>query len=169
MYQKAAFPTACKTCRRRGRKCDRTLPTCMSCTERGVLCEGYVMRWVGVAARGKLAGETFSSSSKKGTKRSRRSAPSNSISPFTQQRLRSCRGQVEDRSDSLSETTPARTEALDSCILNKQRHHNDGSPLPKAKGPSPDGLSIIRQKGYDLSILTMPYSDNLRGLIDYCK
>jgi hypothetical protein len=52
------FGTACKTCRRRGRKCDRSLPTCRSCSERGVDCEGYVLRWVGVAARGHLAGQT---------------------------------------------------------------------------------------------------------------
>jgi hypothetical protein len=37
--------TACVTCRRRGRKCDKTLPSCRSCANRGVLCEGYVLRW----------------------------------------------------------------------------------------------------------------------------
>ncbi|KAI9150787.1 Beauvericin cluster-specific repressor BEA4 [Paramyrothecium foliicola] len=51
--------TACKGCRRRGRKCDRTLPTCMSCERRGIVCEGYVTRWPGVAARGKLAGKSI--------------------------------------------------------------------------------------------------------------
>ncbi len=51
--------TACKGCRRRGRKCDRTLPTCLSCKDRGVACEGYVTRWPGVAARGKLAGKSI--------------------------------------------------------------------------------------------------------------
>ena len=46
---------ACKTCRRRGRKCDRALPKCMSCHGRGVECEGYPLRWVGLAARGRMA------------------------------------------------------------------------------------------------------------------
>lgn len=50
---------ACKVCRRRGRKCDRTLPFCHACAQRGVQCEGYVTRWLGVAARGKLAGKTI--------------------------------------------------------------------------------------------------------------
>ncbi|KAH8174078.1 fungal specific transcription factor domain-containing protein [Sarocladium implicatum] len=49
--------TACKVCRRRGRKCDRALPFCHACKQRGVQCEGYVTRWPGVAARGKLAGK----------------------------------------------------------------------------------------------------------------
>ena len=51
-------PTACRTCRRRGRKCDKLLPTCQSCNARGSPCEGYVTRWPGVAARGRLAGKT---------------------------------------------------------------------------------------------------------------
>lgn len=50
---------ACKTCRRRGRKCDRSLPKCMSCHRRGVECEGYALRWVGLAARGSMAGRTY--------------------------------------------------------------------------------------------------------------
>lgn len=49
---------ACKTCRRRGRKCDRALPKCISCHRRGVECEGYPLRWVGLAARGHKAGRT---------------------------------------------------------------------------------------------------------------
>jgi len=51
-------PTACKNCRKRGRKCDRTLPACLSCGKRNVSCDGYVTRWPGVAARGKLAGKS---------------------------------------------------------------------------------------------------------------
>lgn len=59
MSQPTLHGTACKGCRRRGRKCDRTLPKCMSCKKRGVECEGYVTRWPGVAARGKLAGKSI--------------------------------------------------------------------------------------------------------------
>lgn len=37
--------SACETCRRRRRKCDKTVPTCRQCVDRGILCEGYVWRW----------------------------------------------------------------------------------------------------------------------------
>ena len=37
--------SACITCRRRRRKCDKTLPSCYRCEVRGILCEGYVWRW----------------------------------------------------------------------------------------------------------------------------
>jgi hypothetical protein len=50
--------TVCKTCRRRGKKCDKLLPECSTCVEKGIKCEGYVFRWSGVASRGKLAGKT---------------------------------------------------------------------------------------------------------------
>lgn len=59
MSHRSLHGTACKGCRRRGRKCDRTLPTCLSCEHRGVACEGYITRWPGVAARGKLAGKSI--------------------------------------------------------------------------------------------------------------
>lgn len=36
---------ACITCRRRGRKCDKTLPACGRCISSGGLCEGYLLRW----------------------------------------------------------------------------------------------------------------------------
>lgn len=51
---------ACKTCRRRGKKCTRELPTCESCKERGVECEGYALKWAGLASRGFLAGQDAS-------------------------------------------------------------------------------------------------------------
>ena len=49
--------TACKTCRRRGRKCDKTLPSCKTCQAKGLVCDGYAFRWPGMAARGKYAGQ----------------------------------------------------------------------------------------------------------------
>lgn len=51
---------ACKTCRRRGRKCTRELPTCHSCKNRGLECEGYELKWAGLASRGFLAGKDSS-------------------------------------------------------------------------------------------------------------
>lgn len=50
---------SCKTCRRRGRKCDRTLPRCMSCHGRDVECEGYPLRWIGLTAKGKRVVRTY--------------------------------------------------------------------------------------------------------------
>jgi hypothetical protein len=60
MSRNNLFGTACRTCRRRGRKCDRSLPTCISCRTRGVECEGYILRWVAVDgnARKTLSGQT---------------------------------------------------------------------------------------------------------------
>ena len=48
---------ACKTCRRRGKKCTRELPTCKSCEDRGTVCEGYALKWAGLASRGFLVGK----------------------------------------------------------------------------------------------------------------
>lgn len=59
MASSSLHATACIGCRRRGRKCDRTLPTCLACEKRGVSCDGYVTKWPGVAARGKLAGKSI--------------------------------------------------------------------------------------------------------------
>lgn len=55
----ATHPTACRTCRRRRRKCDKTLPSCQSCCDRSITCEGYVTRWPGIAARGRLCGKVI--------------------------------------------------------------------------------------------------------------
>lgn len=55
---------ACKTCRRRGRKCTRELPKCKSCLDKGIECEGYTLKWTGLASRGKLAGKTSMPKSK---------------------------------------------------------------------------------------------------------
>lgn len=49
--------TVCKTCRRRGKKCDKLLPECSTRVDKGIKCEGHVFRWSGVASRGKLAGK----------------------------------------------------------------------------------------------------------------
>ncbi|KAL2813174.1 hypothetical protein BJX63DRAFT_432223 [Aspergillus granulosus] len=49
----------CWTCKSRRRKCDRAHPTCLSCSQRGIACEGYGvrLRWgSGIASRGVFAG-----------------------------------------------------------------------------------------------------------------
>lgn len=57
MSRNNVYGIACKTCRRRGRKCDRTLPTCKSCHLRNVSCEGYTLRWVNASGQGTLGGQ----------------------------------------------------------------------------------------------------------------
>jgi hypothetical protein len=47
------------TCKVKHRKCDRARPSCRTCDERGVVCEGYEvrLRWgLGVASRGRFTG-----------------------------------------------------------------------------------------------------------------
>lgn len=60
------FGRACKTCRRRGRGCDRRLPTCSTCESNGLVCEGYLLQWPGLASRGKFVGKSIPVSTSKG-------------------------------------------------------------------------------------------------------
>lgn len=53
---------ACHNCRRSRLKCDRSLPTCSKCANRGQDCQGYgrLLRWEpGIASRGKMMGLTY--------------------------------------------------------------------------------------------------------------
>lgn len=67
--------SACKTCRRRGRKCTRELPHCKSCLDKGIECEGYALKWAGIASRGKLAGKTSLAPTEKVLPQRSRSSP----------------------------------------------------------------------------------------------
>ncbi|KAL3496404.1 C6 finger domain protein [Aspergillus germanicus] len=56
---KRRFHGGCWTCKVKHRKCDRARPSCRTCEERGIVCEGYDvrLRWgVGVASRGRFTG-----------------------------------------------------------------------------------------------------------------
>lgn len=51
----------CTTCVRRRIRCDRSLPTCVKCSKKGLTCPGYGPRWRwanGIAVRGHLKGRT---------------------------------------------------------------------------------------------------------------
>ena len=68
---------ACHNCRRRRLKCDRALPKCLKCIEKGQECLGYqrLFRWEqGVASRGKMAGMTYEQMTK-GSVMQRMSSP----------------------------------------------------------------------------------------------
>lgn len=56
MMEQRYHGAACRTCRRRGRKCTRELPVCQSCVDKGNKCEGYALKWAGLASRGFLSG-----------------------------------------------------------------------------------------------------------------
>lgn len=57
MASRHKYGTACKTCRRRGRKL-RQDPSCLSLVlEQRHRMRSYVLQWSGVASRGKLAGK----------------------------------------------------------------------------------------------------------------
>lgn len=127
------YPTACRTCRRRGRKCDKTLPACQSCKDdRSVVCEGYVTRWAGVAARGRLRGKTIPVLLDKDTidKRSvekgspSRTASSTALARWSPEAPRNRRRQSQDVSESqpdpaalvIKRIVPEPVDGVDSFI-----------------------------------------------------
>lgn len=70
---------ACKTCRRRGRKCTKELPRCKSCLDKGIECEGYALKWSGMASRGKLAGNTWLPLPQRDRTRAKSTTPKTSV------------------------------------------------------------------------------------------
>ncbi|KAF2496533.1 hypothetical protein BU16DRAFT_580652 [Lophium mytilinum] len=102
--------TACRTCRRQGRKCDKVVPACGSCVKKRIECEGYVLRWAGLASRGKNAGrqipvmENTAIHQKKQSKGTRRKL----------QRNRSAQNEIFDASRPLEQPeTPLLCESRD--------------------------------------------------------
>lgn len=75
---------SCVTCHRRGRKCDKEFPSCRACADRGVLCEGYALRWHDPVTSASLAtGQVSSgrrSSSRNETTKSSRPAEHRGVS-----------------------------------------------------------------------------------------
>lgn len=59
MANERYFGRACKTCRRRGRRCDRRMPSCNTCEASGQTCEGYLLQWPGLASRGQFVGKSI--------------------------------------------------------------------------------------------------------------
>ena len=89
-------PEACHNCRRRRLKCDRALPQCLKCIERGQECLGYqnLFRWEqGVASRGKMAGRTFGDLTKH--RASHDNSSPHSLSPVSHSSQPLSRGRIE--------------------------------------------------------------------------
>lgn len=168
MSQKASFPTACKTCRRRGKKCDRTLPSCMSCTQRGVPCEGYVTRWVGVAARGKLAGETLPNSRKKESKRLRQSSSAQLTSHLTAEASRNPEDVASSTPESIHTTVPLPAGDHQGSACRKHENAVDNNSPPTTVRHRYWFLTA-QQRAPRICINALPDADNLQDLIRYCK
>lgn len=69
---------SCHNCRRRRRRCDRSLPHCQKCRRVDEECLGYgkFFSWVnGVASRGKMMGKSFDKDVKAARKRKNITAP----------------------------------------------------------------------------------------------
>ncbi|KIW78847.1 hypothetical protein Z517_08686 [Fonsecaea pedrosoi CBS 271.37] len=76
-------PQDCPTCVRRRIRCDRSLPKCIKCSKKGLVCPGYGprLRWAnGIAVRGHLKGRTTPHVDKPPPKPSS-AAPKDSTSP----------------------------------------------------------------------------------------
>ena len=141
MSRNNLFGIACKTCRRRGRKCDRSLPTCMSCSRRGVECEGYVLRWVDAAVRGPLAGQTYG-------------APAHET----------------DLNLALELRTPsqAKTTKADGVENSPHPEHVTGSECSSVHDTKSRAISILRQQSRSITMIVGIVSDDLGGLVKYC-
>lgn len=81
MVNEQYFGRACKTCRRRGRGCDRRMPACNTCETSGQTCEGYLLQWPGLASRGQFVGKSIPVPGAKKRRRSRRVQRSVASSP----------------------------------------------------------------------------------------
>jgi hypothetical protein len=159
MSRNNLFGVACRTCRRRGRKCDRSLPTCMRCRRRGVECEGYVLRWVTVdaAARGTLAGQTYTAPdletdlhlapelrtpSKANTTKAH--GVENSPHPHQHSKVAS-KAELPEIHEHVTECSSFSPQNIESRAISAQRQENLSIPI---------AVGIVR--------------DNLGGFIEYC-
>jgi Fungal Zn(2)-Cys(6) binuclear cluster domain len=161
MSRNNLFGVACRTCRRRGRKCDRSLPTCMSCRLRGVECEGYVLRWVAVdaAARGTLAGQTYTAPDQGTdshptlelrTPRKAKTTKAHGVDDFLhphQQVKIGSKAEPPETNEHVTECSSSSPQNVESRAISIQRQANLRTPLIW-------GIPAVR--------------DNLGRLIEYC-
>ncbi|KAF2120267.1 fungal-specific transcription factor domain-containing protein [Lophiotrema nucula] len=138
MIRSDKFGTACRTCRRRGRKCDRTLPACLSCSKRGVVCEGYVLRWVGAAARGPLAGQVSTA------KRSKSGVGESTLLAESR----------HTKDVSNAELPPAHAHIIEATSATVQES-------------GARAISVLRRQNWGIPNTVEADGDNLEGLIEY--
>jgi hypothetical protein len=159
MSRNNLFGTACRTCRRRGRKCDRSLPTCISCRTRGVECEGYILRWVAVDgnARKSLSGQTCM-------------APGEEIDLQLALESRIPRKANTQKAHRLEIAPHAHRQAKAASRADRPETHEN---ITECSSSNPQSVKfpaiyIRRQQNLSIPISSGIGSDNLGGLIEYC-
>ena len=159
MGRNNVFGIACKTCRRRGRKCDRSLPTCTNCSLRGVVCEGYVLRWVDANVGGSSTGQTYTTP-----------VPDNDLH-LAQKR----------RAPSKPRTAPTGARGVES----PPHPHHEAQLVSNAEPPEYhayvagsegssthdvdcEDISILRQQNWSILAVVGTGRDGLEGFVEYC-
>ncbi|KIV82574.1 hypothetical protein PV11_04675 [Exophiala sideris] len=158
MSRNNSFGIACKTCRRRGRKCDRSLPTCTNCILRGVECEGYVLRWVKANVRGTLPGQASK----------------------TDEHVTDLHLGPEPRASSKAKTTPTRADGSESSphtyyqtkLASKPElpeYHERDTELECFGTPDTDSqaVSILRRQNWSILEVVGTARDGLEGFVEY--
>ena len=153
MSRSNLFGIACKTCRRRGRKCDRNLPTCRSCSIRGVECEGYVLRWVDTAAGGTSAGKI-------------NTAPGHETSLHLSLPSKAKLTKAEELVNSQHPHHQTQI-ALKAKPLKIRKHvlESEGSSVHDT---NPRAFFILRQQSRSILKFVGTVSDDLGGFVKYC-
>lgn len=157
MSRNNLFGIACKTCRRRGRKCDRSLPKCMNCSLRGVECEGYVLRWVDAATRGALAGQTYT-------------APDHEVDPHLNRELRTSSKVMITKADKVENSPHPRNSAKVASRAESPEKYEyvKESQYSSEQDTKSQAMSILRQKSWSILMVMGAASDDLGGLVKYC-
>lgn len=151
------FGIACKTCRRRGRKCDRRLPLCMSCSIRGVECEGYVLRWVTAAVkRERSADQTLGLLDQEANLL---------LAPD----LRHPSKAKTTRARKVASSTHSRRLTRSSSNIEPQiREHVARSKRPIMQDTTSRGFCGRQQQTWIVPTITMTAHDDLEDLVRYC-
>ena len=157
MSRKNLFGIACKTCRRRGRKCDRRLPTCINCSLRGAECEGYVLRWVNAAVeRESLVDQTPE-------------APDHEINVLLTPDLRLPSKVKTTKARKVANSAHSQCQTRSASNTEPQVHeHVTRSNRPVVQDTTSRGFCVRQQHIRIDPIITMTAHDDLEDLIRYC-
>lgn len=157
MNRNGLFGVACKTCRRRGRKCDRRLPKCINCSLRGAECEGYTLRWVKVAVgRHHLEDQTMTTfEDETNVNVTPISPPLSSAKTFKATKM------VNPVQRRTKKKLASRTEfQIPDLVTRPERHDSQTT--------SSRGLRVQQQQPPIESLYTLMAHDGLEDLVRYC-
>ena len=156
MSQKNLFGIACKTCRRRGRKCDRKLPTCMSCSLRGAECEGYVLRWVNTAVKRESLADQTPETPDHGT---------NVLTPDLRLPKKAKTFKVRE----VANSAHSQRHTSSASKTGPQIHqHVTRSDHPVVQDTTSRGFCVRTQQSWTLPTVTITAHDDLEDLVRYC-